>query len=440
MAVTGEIPSYLQPALADPFRKPTYPVVVDRSNPITQGLQGYNICQLSNGVAQGSNAQVSTGGMGEPGYSVNARTDAGFIIPIRTVTVNPLHSVFIVWSQTNFSTSIGEVLYSERPGGCQIFSILIRVGNTFTCTYRNNACGGLINQPVGPAVDTNRILHTGCLVKRADNARDLYCDGNTGSIATSSGGNYSDTNTTLCYDEQNLTAGADKSYIHAVYTWDRPLSPGEVKALEAAPYSIFKPANAFYFMTAAGATYTLTADPGTLQYNGTDTTLNYNRIMSADAGTLQYNGTAASLEFNRVLSADAGTLQYNGVDATLTYNAAGSYTLVADPGTLQYTGTAADLRYDRILSADAGTLQYNGVDATLARGWTVVADAGTLQYNGVDVSFDYGRAIVAEPGTLQYSGTNVTFDYSGAGLWTVQALDSTNWTVQSNDSTTWTIQ
>ena len=230
-------------------------------------------------------------------------------------------------------------------------------------------------------------------------------------------------------------------------TVSKKLTADARRVLERNPYFILKPKtqHSFYYPVASGATFTLSADPGSYAYTGTAATLEFNRVLSADSGSYTYTGTSATLEFNRVLSANAGSYTYTGTDAALTYTPAtgDDYTLVASSGSFTYTGLDATLAFNRALIADSGSYAYTGVDANLVYtagpDFTLAADSGSYTYTGLAADFKYDRVLGAGVGSYTYAGLNVNLVYS-ADLWIAQADTSATWTPQTDNLSTWTEQ
>lgn len=468
-----KIPYDLTPGFSTKV-KPSVPVVVDYSKDITRGLYSVNLCK-NDPATIGSGATIDTLG-GAQGYFVTG-TPGVNPTGMRQISNQTNYSVFIVWAQNNFGTfqSQGFCMYSERPNATQIFKCVVIDADQFTLVTRNDAGGGLINIPTGPAVDTGRLLHTGCFVKRGDADRDLYCDGNYVNITTSSGGTYSTAATpTIGYDENDGSVPANVQNIFAVYTWNRALTDSEVKSLERDPYLIFKPATPLYSIKAGvGGAFTLSADSGTYTYTGTNAgieaglklsansgsytysgtaaDLNYGFVLTADSGSYTYSGTTAALNAGFVVSsdsgsysysgttadlsrdvpiaADSGTYTYSGTEVALTFAGAGNFFLTALSGSYSYTGTNANLAAGLIMAADSGSYSYSGTAAGLNRGYTLVGSSGAYTYSGTSITISKTFVLTSDSGSYSYSGTNVVFRFSGQ-VWTVQTNDTTTWIVQ----------
>lgn len=152
-----------------------------------------------------------------------------------------------------------------------------------------------------------------------------------------------------------------------------------------------------------GATYTLTADSGSIAVTGTAASLKFNRVLAAGAGATAITGTDAALKFNRVLSAAAGSISITGTDAALKLN--------------------------RVLAAASGAFAITGTDATLTYTpiggptYTLTADAGAIVISGIDASLKFNRAISCSAGSISITGSDATLTVSSLHGFTQDQLD-----------------
>jgi len=157
---------------------------------------------------------------------------------------------------------------------------------------------------------------------------------------------------------------------------------------------------------AGGATYTLTADAGSLELAGQDAGLTAARVLTADAGAFELTGYDAGLYRGYTLAADAGSAELTGQDASLLV----SRQLTADTGSLELTGHDAGLIASRLLSADTGALELTGHDASLLVSRLLSAEAGTLAFTGRDATLTYTPiggptyTLTADAGTFTLTG------------------------------------
>lgn len=114
----------------------------------------------------------------------------------------------------------------------------------------------------------------------------------------------------------------------------------------------------------SGTAYTLTANVGTVTYQGIAATLRFNRVIVATAGSETYQGIAASLKLARKVTAALGTVTYQGIGAQLSWSAS-DHVLTANVGSITLAGIGATLLYNRKLIAGAGSIVYQGSGAAL---------------------------------------------------------------------------
>lgn len=159
------------------------------------------------------------------------------------------------------------------------------------------------------------------------------------------------------------------------------------------------------------AVATLTADPGSYTFTGTDATLNYSRKLAAAAGSYSLTGIDATLKHaNLHLGAGAGSYTVTGTNASLLHGR----TLVAGAGSYTLTGTNASLVLDIPFSAVKLLVGFEGTDAS-----TTFTDESasphTLTANGnaqVDTAqFKFGSASGLFDGTGDYISTGDSADW-----------------------------
>jgi len=156
---------------------------------------------------------------------------------------------------------------------------------------------------------------------------------------------------------------------------------------------------------AAGATYTLTADQGSLSLAGQAAAVLAARLLAADAGALSLSGQSASTLASRLLTAAQGTLTLSGQSASLL----ASRLLEAAQGTLSLAGQSAGLLASRLLSAEMGAISLSGQDAGLLVARLLEAAAGIISFTGLDATLTYTPVgptytLTAETGTIGMSG------------------------------------
>ncbi len=198
--------------------------------------------------------------------------------------------------------------------------------------------------------------------------------------------------------------------------------------------------------------YTITADPGSFSWTGTDSSLEAGWKVAADPGAFTWNGTDASLEAGWVVTADGGAFTWTGTDASFVYVAEGSSpqqlfarvkqqnyprafhpghskpfrqnspssaTMAADPGAFSWTGSDASTFYGRLLTAASGGFTWAGTDASFTRG--AQADALNLG-SGLVKGRSYPRAFhPAHQKPFRQSGLVNSYSLSadvGAYSWT----------------------
>ncbi len=138
----------------------------------------------------------------------------------------------------------------------------------------------------------------------------------------------------------------------------------------------------YAYITGGGASFTLTADAGSVILTGTAASLLYGRKLSAAAGSITLTGTAANL--------------LRGLK------------LLAGSGGLALTGTAAGLLKGSVISAGSGSFVVTGTAADLRRGFGIVADPGGFTISGQAASLLATRLLAAGVGSVTITGTDAT--------------------------------
>ena len=195
----------------------------------------------------------------------------------------------------------------------------------------------------------------------------------------------------------------------------------------SAPLINYDPPNddsQWVFYSSGGATYTLTLDPGSYTYTGSDTDLIANRNVLLDSGLYAYTGNDADFIANRNVLFNAGSYLYTGNSADLLANRNVSF----DAGSYSYTGSNVNLSFGRNVSFDAGNYIYSGSDVNLLADRNVSFDPGSYLYTGQDLTLTYtpdGGAtytINLDAGAYQITGSDIILAANRAIL-----LDSSNY-------------
>ena len=214
----------------------------------------------------------------------------------------------------------------------------------------------------------------------------------------------------------------------------------------------------------AGATYTLTADPGTFTLAGIATNLRYGRRLLADVRTYSLSGvgtvlarilrltaavqtyaltgqTAGLLAVLRLVAAQAN-YTLSGVGTVLTYQklisrilqengsfilqengskillekyvvGAGSYTLTAAPASYTLTGTATALKLQRRLVATNQVYTVSATAANLAREVRLAPALGTFTLSGTSALLRASKRLTAGTGvfTVTSGSANLPVNY-----------------------------
>lgn len=244
-----------------------------------------------------------------------------------------------------------------------------------------------------------------------DNCVSLMTDGVvqtfTGNTGATTGGNLASDNFYILSRSSSSLPTTGNIALLAVHS--RWIGNEELREIHANPWRLVKkPGSVYFFPSAAGGAYTLTAGSGSFSLTGTAATLKVGRVLSCGSGSFALSGTAATLKSGKVLAAASGSYALTGTAATLK---AGRL-LSAASGTYAVSGTAADLRKSAILAATSGSFALTGTAATLtytpAGSYSLSADSGSYTLNGTTVALKVGRILPAASGSYAFTGTNVT--------------------------------
>lgn len=144
---------------------------------------------------------------------------------------------------------------------------------------------------------------------------------------------------------------------------------------------------------------TLTADPGSYNYNGSEALLDHE--LDADTSTYVLLGQDATLKCDLALSAEVGTYTLTGQDAD-SQRGGTALSMAADPGTYSITGNDAGLSSGYGMALEHGFYALLGQVAVLSVGsdgnTTLTAEGGTYTLSGQPASFATTGAPTVTPG------------------------------------------
>lgn len=148
--------------------------------------------------------------------------------------------------------------------------------------------------------------------------------------------------------------------------------------------------------TAAGPTYTLTADHGSFTLTGQAANLVASRVITAEHGTFALSGQAAGLQASRKLVVDHGSFTLSGQNVALQ----AGRKLLADHGAFTLTGQDVGFTYTPAgatysLTAETGIFTLSGQAAALAASRVITAEHGSFTLNGQDAQFSYSGDVQA---------------------------------------------
>lgn len=211
--------------------------------------------------------------------------------------------------------------------------------------------------------------------------------------------------------------------LSSVLIYDVALGDAELVSITQNPWQVFQPIQPIYLgVPAASGAYTLTADYGSFSLSGTAATLTAQRKVTADSGSFALTGTSAVLKHNHVLAANSGSIALTGTAATLTYTPVGGYTLPANGGSFSLSGTAASLLASRKVVAGSGSFTLTGTAATLSLVKLLTAGSGSFTLSGTAATFAKTNVLVAGEGAYSLVGTSATLTH-GVSLTDSQKID-----------------
>lgn len=388
-----QLPKHYHPDFSQPGRKPVGPVEVDWSNPLARGVfdawvqvGGLKLNAIVNAV---SNDFIQQGApSSHPGYlslaANNERAEATLEVP------GGAFSWTIIFEKDDTSK---DSLLGTGGGGVNTFGIQLYDTSGGVSVFRAGSY-----QARSTGVITTGTKHVLTITNNGGTGAgtyNIYVDGVKAAL-TSDGGETVSGGSLL--HKLGERADGTEDFIGKIYAAIRhnvELSSGAVKSLHKNPYQILKPANAPVYFTpsAAGSTYTLTAEAGSVTVGGDSVNLQWDRILSADntaytlggdSVNLTYSpvgsytltadvsaftlgGDTVNLFYNQAIQADVTAYTLSGDSVNLTYNPVGSYTLNADITAYTLGSDAVNLTYDRIFTADvtAYTLTFATADLTV---------------------------------------------------------------------------
>ncbi|MCK4501120.1 hypothetical protein KAU11_11535, partial [Candidatus Babeliales bacterium] len=373
---------------------PTYPVVVDWSNPLTRGLVG---AWLFNGpkpvnLADPSNDTTIVGAVDyQPGrgYKFNGgHVTVADQAPF-DLTQLSLHCFVSGESLTNLTYSpllckgdVSYVLRTRSVGAGADFTIYSGGWKSLTSATPSRAKPYFIGGSLG------------------DRGQELWVDGEvTGTAAYT-------TCATTAYDfeigRNSEVARQTDDTMGLSLVHNRQLSQAEHKALAIDPYQIFKPAVEQAYFTSS-ATNTIDVGTGTFVVTGGDVSLVNSRILNATSGAFTTTGNEVSFINSKVLNAFSGTFNTSGGDITLVT----SNGFNVSSGTFTLNGGDISLVNSRVLNAASGTFNLSGGDVILSTSVDINAGTGTFTLTGGDVTLTKSKVLNALSGTFTLTGGDV---------------------------------
>lgn len=192
-----------------------------------------------------------------------------------------------------------------------------------------------------------------------------------------------------------------RSYVKPIYfvaLWDRALSDEEVESIRRDPSQLVEiPLTSGHFSSAAGATYTLTAEQATYTVTGGNAGLTANFKLSSEQATYTLTGGDAGLTAGRQLSAEQATYTLTGGTAGLTAN----FVLTAEQASYTLTGGDVTFTYnsssDYTLTAEQASYTLTVGNAGLTANFTLTAETGLFTLTGGDVTFAYSADAADSP-------------------------------------------
>ena len=162
----------------------------------------------------------------------------------------------------------------------------------------------------------------------------------------------------------------------------------------------------------AATDYPITLSPGTLNFTGTATNVEWGHLLTAAAKTLSFSGTATNVEWGHIITLGSGSLTLAGTDVTLPR----TYNLTVGASSFTLAGAATNVEHGRRLSAETGALTFAGAAVTLQHGYSLTVGAGTLSFTGAAINVEYGHRLNIELGTLSLTGTDLALTYRSLAL------------------------
>lgn len=159
------------------------------------------------------------------------------------------------------------------------------------------------------------------------------------------------------------------------------------------------------YQSSGGASYSLVADPGSLEISGNAALLVAQRSLVASPSGVSINGVSAGLNQYRSIVAGGGALPVVGGVALLSIGRL----LDAGGWSISINGSPVGLLQSCRLGAEGGAVSVAGSEVALSVGRLLSAASGQLSVTGLNAVLLQNRLLVAEPGSLPLVGGEVVF-------------------------------
>jgi hypothetical protein len=426
--------------------KPSVPVEIDWTNPITKGLYLFDIF---NGHGNASVNLVkqqpflhATNNISQAGFtrgadkygkklnSVKAQNDILELHPDRDIVSGNSYTALTGVKYTNATTD--HSLMYIGSGSVNSINTILMWADTNAGSLRTGFNSSGSSNSANGTIPTDEFVVWGFnFTSGGPTSSEGYVNGN--SVVTgSTGSTASMSNMPFYYANQNPgTRGVDGDIYFFAY-WDRLLTDAEHKEFSDNPYGFLKPKIDNYYFVSSAASGTTYEDAITLAGQSNYT----NVISSIDFGAaLSFGGqsgfTATNLAIYENGLTFAGQSDYSAVAGFVFEN---SVTLA---GQSDYTLTNLAV-FESALSF-AGQSDYTLTNLAVFESALSFAGQSTFTADGQFLWIEQADAVTSWAD--QSNSSTVWATQSDSSItWSNVADESTTWSVQSDESTTWTDQ
>ena len=463
MAKPYPLQNLFQPGFVSPRIKPTIPVEIDWTHPLTKGLRLFYL--------HNDRANLATG-------NILTFTDIDFEVDGQlgmTTTVDSYSGddsiEFEAFDCTNWAgvscfsvarvhttlTTFDGIISSVPSGGFD--------GN-FNLAMQEN----IIRWRAGTGVSTDTATFSGgdkvaCIGTWDLATQKTYQSVNDGAITTNSTANTSSFSGSVAENYIGYySRGGGRSFqgnISVSGIWDRELSESEARSLIENPYQILRPAIPVQFFVAGAAggfSISCNLESLTLTEFQSNTDLDFSIASALESLTLTENTASVSFGYNVACSLETLTLTEFQSDTDLDFTISGTLesltltennanvslgvTVSCNQESLTLTEFQSDTDLDFAIAANLETLTLTEFRSNTDLDFPVNCSLESLELTDNNATVDFVAGdfnISATLESLALTDFNSSITYTGS-IWIVQANDSSTWTAQTNDSSSWTIQ